>query len=181
MPDLFLIDGTDVTIIVRVSNILLAKPALTMLGITRIGKDIAEHKSESGQGTFWSTRGDVIVFGTNREEVKSVLALHDAKGAGSLGRGAELRYMLNRLPIKEDTRAYFYFSDSFIRRLVGPEVKIGQLRRLRARGEMERLTAAVLHAELDGVKGRPTPASLAELNYASSSLTEGGYTGMALR
>lgn len=173
MPDLFLIDGTDMTIIVRVSNVLLAKPALTMLGITKIGRDIAEHRSEAGDISFWSTRGDIIVFGTNREEVRNVVTLHDAKGTGSLGRSAEFRYMLNRLPINEDTRAYFYFSDSFIRRLVGPEVKIAQLRRLRARGEMERITAAVLHASLDGVKGVQTLDRLSELKYAPNSLAIG--------
>src|SRR2546428_8367618 len=50
---------------------------------------------------------------------------------------SELRYLLTELPLTKDTRTFVYMSDPFIRRMVGPAVKIAQLRRMRARAEME--------------------------------------------
>jgi len=55
---------------------------------------------------------------------------------------------------------YAYFSDPFIRRQVGPAVKIGQLRRAAARAKMEQIAGAALLARLDGI---PVPESVQAL------------------
>ena len=41
--------------------------------------------------------------------------------------------MLQQMDIEDSTEAYFYLSDSFIRQLVSPEVKVAQLRRMQVR------------------------------------------------
>ena len=58
--------------------------------------------------------------------------------------------MLTQVPITPETVVYTYFSDPFIRHLVGPEAKIGQLRRLHARSELEAASAGALLARFDG-------------------------------
>ncbi|MFO1351813.1 MAG: hypothetical protein U1F68_14535 [Gammaproteobacteria bacterium] len=178
LPDLFLIDGADLTVVARMASPALAKAALTLLGLTgTAGADglITRSGSDGGQ-SYWSVRDDLIVFGTQAGEVQRVLALAAAGGSGSLGQSAEFRYMLNRLPIAANTRLYAYFSDPFIRRLVGPEVKIGQLHRLRAHADLEALSAGVLLYRLDGHADQPSLARLAELGYVPADFSQRDYT-----
>jgi hypothetical protein len=165
-PDLFFIDGTDITIIARIPSARLLKPALGMLGVA-ISESIQERSSPAGK-TFWVMAGDLLVISTSRSEAEQILALRKAGGAGSLGQSAEFRYMLSQTPVREQTRVYCYLSDAFIRRLVGPEVKIGQLRRLIAKGEMENVTAAALLYRLDGHTGRPDVATLVSKGYLAA-------------
>ena len=46
------------------------------------------------------------------------------RARAALGRSAEFRYMLTEMPVRAETRALVYLSDPFIRRMVGPAVKI---------------------------------------------------------
>ena len=167
LPDLFFIDGTDITILARVPTALLLKPALALLGMGDLTAEIQEKTAQAGK-SFWAMDGDLLIIGTSRGEVERVLALRRAKGAGSLGRSAEFRYMLAQMPVRAETRFLCYLSDSFIRRLVSPEVKIGQLRRLAAKGEMENVTAAALLRRLDGQAGRPDIPALTETGYLAA-------------
>ena len=164
LPDLFLIDGTEVTVLARIPAARLIAPALSALGIGNLTGAIQEKEGKAGK-SFWCMDGDLLMIGTSRAEVEKVLALRKADGAGSLGRSAEFRYMLAQVPLRPETRAHCYLSDAFIRRLVGPEVKIGQLRRLVAKGEMESATAAALLYRLDGQPGQPTVQVLIEKGY----------------
>ncbi|NIL97979.1 MAG: hypothetical protein GTO53_09520 [Planctomycetales bacterium] len=77
--------------------------------------------------------------------------------------------MLTKLGVSDKTRLYAYFSDPFVRRLVGPEVKIGQRRRVMAKAKMEALTARAMLARLDG---HAQPDSLPDL-VRSEHLPEG--------
>lgn len=77
--------------------------------------------------------------------------------------------MLTKLPVNEETRLYAYFSDPFVRRLVGPRVKLGQRRRVLAKAKMEALTARAMLAQLDG---HARPDSLSDL-VLSEHLPEG--------
>src|SRR6266536_2644266 len=114
---------------------------------------MASPRKLSGRGVPRSGpgRGDLLLVSTSRAELQAIAAV----GGASLGRSAEFRYMLTQLPLKKDTRALIYFSDPFIRRMVGPAVKIGQLRRMRARAEMEMITAGALLYTLDGNRDTP--------------------------
>jgi len=165
-PDLFLADGTDVTVIVRVrSGNLLAKLLKPLLSPLANSNGVYTVPTGSGDTASWAIKGDLWFLSTHRDELARSLALLDKKGEGSLGRSDEFRYMLHKLPPSPDTQAYVYFSDPFIRRLVSPAVKIAQLRRVNARIAMERLVGASLLRQLD-VGGAPAPVeTLAKLGY----------------
>jgi hypothetical protein len=159
VPDLFFIDGSELTVVARLKNPMIAGGLLRLLGI----KDLSErttHEGSNGEISHWARRDDLLIISSDGGEMDKVLALHAAKGEGSLGRSAELRYMLTKLPLQESTRAFVYLSDPFIRQLVGPQTKISQYRRIHARSEMEGLVAGSLLHRLDGHK---TPADAAEL------------------
>ena len=164
-PDLFLADGTDVTVIVRVrSGKLLATLLKPLLAPLAGANGIYTVPTATGSA-HWSIQGDLWFLSTHPQELNRSLALLAQKGAGSLGRSDEFRYMLSKLPPTPDTQAYVYFSDPFIRRLVGPQVKIAQLRRVGARIAMERLVGASLLRQLD-VGGAPASTeTLRQLGY----------------
>lgn len=165
-PDLFFIDGTDITVLARTPALSLLKPLLVLARVKEIREGgITTRTDAEGRRSYWAVRDDLLVISTSRSEAENVLALGKAAGEGSLGRSAEFRYMLTKLPLKKMTRAYAYFSDPFIRRMVGPEVKIGQLRRMAARGEMEMITAGALLSLLDSGRKNVDLASLGELGY----------------
>ncbi|MBT3294816.1 MAG: hypothetical protein HN383_06060 [Verrucomicrobia bacterium] len=163
LPDLFLVDGTDLTVVSRLKNPRLAAASLKMLGLSSL-KGIVARKADDWSDVFWTQRDDLLLISTQRAELDRVLALL-ADPAESLGQSAEFRYMLSRQPLNERTRATVYFSDPFVRRLVGPAAKIGQLRRLQARAEMEAITAGNLLYQADGHGGKATLEVLVEKGY----------------
>ena len=166
MPDLFLIDGTDITVLLRLRHSTLAKGMLNLIGIDALNH-IFEHGNKDGSVSYWSLQDDLLMISTHRGELQGIQGLNSDDQGNSLGASAEFRYMLTQLPIEDETRSYFYFSDPFIRRLVGPQVKIAQLRRLQARAEMEAATAALLLHRLDGNKGSPSLDELVAKKYMS--------------
>ena len=175
-PDLFFVDGTEITVIAELASADLVRAVLQVTGIGReANEEIAAYELELGKTVFWATRGDLLLLSTHREELQSILSLADAK-LESLGRSDEFQYMLQRLPIEQDTQAYFYFSDPFIRRLVGPRTKIAQLRRMQARAEMEMLVAGALLYRLDGHHSLPTKQRLIELGYVPAYFEDRNYT-----
>ncbi len=167
-PDLFFVDGTEVTVLARIPSSAVLKPALSMIGIDNLQDTVREKDGKAGK-SFWVMDGDMLIISTSRSETEKILALRKAKGAGSLGRSAEFRYMLGQTPVLPETRIYCYLSDPFIRHLVGPEVKIGQLRRLVAKSEMENVSAAALLYKLDGQTGKPDLKTLIDKGYLDAA------------
>lgn len=175
-PDMFFIDGTDVTVISRLATPELVMPLLKMLGVPDLSQGIAETKTANGQLVYWTVKGDLLMTGTSKVELEQVLRLVKNGGKGSLGASDEFRYMLTQLPLNGQTRAYAYCSDPFIRRLVGPETKIGQLRRVDAMGQLQRITSAALLAQLDGMTAGQTLESLKSNGYLPTSFATDGYS-----
>ncbi len=176
-PDLFFLDGTDMTIITKMTG---AKSLLTMLGwttLTGLPDDcIVERAARNGGKSYWLRMDDFLVISTNRKEAESVQKLCHDKGLGSLGLSTEFQYMMTKLPKKDNTRAFVYFSDPFIRRLVGPEVKIGQLRRVIEKGKLEIMTSASLLARSQGRKGFDSVDELVKLGYIPEALSGQGFS-----
>jgi len=175
-PDLFFIDGTDVTVLMRVrqpDRVLLLMRTLGIADLLPSG--ITQKPLGPGRAAYWARQGDLLLVSTSRAELDGSLVLASRGYAGSLGRSAEFRYMLTQLPLKAETRVFAYFSDPFVRRMVGPAVKTGQLRRMRARAQMEVITAGALLFVLDGHRTRPDLATLARLGYVPASVAAGGY------
>ena len=164
LPDLFLIEGTDVTVVARLKNPALAATALKLLGLSDL-REVVAHPVGSGQA-YWTQRGDLLLVSTHAPELARALERIEDASVESLGRSAEFRYMLTQLPVEEATHSYFYISDPFIRDLVGPAAKIGQLRRLQARTEMEAITAGALLYAADGHTGAPALDVLRAAGYA---------------
>lgn len=151
-PDLHFIDGTDVTVVARMRDMDRVGLLLRLVGMGDLNQVVAR-KTATGKEVFWAKRGDLLLISSQRSELERALALEADEGRGSLGRSAEFRYMLTQLPVQTSTRAYIYFSDPFLRRLTGPEVKIGQFRRVVVRGQLEAASAGALLYRLD--HGRP--------------------------
>jgi hypothetical protein len=106
--------------------------------------------------------------------VEQILAL-GTNTAASLGRTAEFRYMLTEMPIRAETRALVYLSDPFVRRMVSPALKIGQLRRMQARADMTIVTAGALLYRLDGHRDAPTLQRLIDLGYVPGTIATARY------
>ncbi|MDR3228739.1 MAG: hypothetical protein LBT53_04935, partial [Puniceicoccales bacterium] len=149
-PDVFFRDSTDFTLIIR------PKPnAPTPFAFLKKVPGPLAVPLPNGE-TFWFAARDGLLFlSTHGDELTRTLARKTP-----LARTDEFRVMSAKLPQTSDTRAYVYFSDAFIRRLTGPEVKIGQFRRANTRAILTRLTAlAMLHRRDQGTE----PASIADL------------------
>lgn len=176
VPDLFFIDGTDITFLARITQPERLRPMLTLVGADQVsGKRILSRTTEGGLKTYWVLQDDVLVLSSNLNELHAAVGLASEKGTGSLGRSAEFRYMLTQLAPREQTWIYAYFSDSFIRRLVGPEVKISQLRRVKARANMEYMTAMALLAKLDGTAAPTDMQDLVDHKYLTARYLAGEY------
>ena len=167
-PDVFFADGTDITVVTRVRSGALLGNLLKPVLSTLPAKDGIYTVPTATGSAYWAISDDVWLLSTHAGELHSALALSAQNGTGSLGRSDEFRYMLHELPPIADTRAYVYFSDAFIRRLVGPAVKIAQTRRIKARLAMEQLVAAALLRRLDAPDATITVEELARLGYFQS-------------
>ncbi|MCF7975427.1 MAG: hypothetical protein K9N55_16540 [Phycisphaerae bacterium] len=173
VPDLFLIDGTDVTIVARVPKIQTLRPLLRLTGLELSQGQIIDIPTTAGARAFWSLDGDLIFISTHRAQLEQALQLCRDQGRGSLGQSDEFRYMLTQLPLTQRTRCYVYVSDPFIRSLVSPATKIAQLRRLKARAHMNLATSAALLYQLDHQSGAPTVERLMGLGYLPKDFARG--------
>lgn len=175
-PDLFFIDGTDVTVLMRVRRPDRVASRLKDHGIALPpGDGLVEKRLGGGRSAWWGRHGDLILAGTSRPELQACLDLAARGGAGSLGRSAELRYMLSQQEPRPETRAIAYFSDGFVRRLTGPAVKIGQLRRLQDRALAVRVTAGALLFRLDRGREERDLSRLEDLGYTPKGLAALGW------
>jgi len=169
VPDLFLIDGTEISVVLRTGRPVLTTVALALVGVPP-GDGTTVKKNSEGESVYWVRKGDILIISTHQKEVDAILAAK-AEDRG-LGQSAELRYMLTQVPVTPETVVYSYFSDPFIRHLVGPEAKIGQLRRLHARAELEAASAGALLARFDGNKDQVADLKfLAEHKYLRPAQT----------
>ena len=176
-PDLFFLDNTDITVITRLTKPKLMAPLLKLAGVSGLSANrIVTRKSKTGRPVSWVSSGDLLVVSTRKAELEQVLAIKAKGGKDSLGQTAEFRYMLTQLSPTPNTRVFAYLSDSFIRRLVGPSVKIGQLRRVIAKGRMEQLTGAALLAKMDGITDHTSPAALATGGYLPKAFPQQDYS-----
>lgn len=176
LPDLFFIDGTDMTIVLDIPNLGLIAPLLKLVGISDLIQDqIIEKTVDNNSNSYWVMHEQLLVISTNKKEITNVLNLMKNRGKGSLGQSAEFSFMLTKMPVKEETNIYAYFSDPFIRRMVGPEIKIAQYRRLKERANLEAITAGALLYQSDGHTDVPTINGLVQKGYVSKNFLSSEY------
>ena len=156
LPDLFLLDGTDLSIILQLKQPEVVKSLLSLMGVDAESK-IFTYKHANGE-SYWTMKNNLLVVSTNLNEINNINDLIVGDKKSSLGQSAEFKYMLTQLPIEQKTHSFFYFSDPFIRHLVSPQVKLAQLRRIQARSEMEAAAAANLLYKANGNPAKPQPS-----------------------
>ncbi len=177
LPDLFLIDNTDISIIAKVPQLKLIKPLLNLLTLKSLKKGtITAVNTPNDQQSFWCIYENLLIISSYKSEVENILKMVKNNGQESLGKSAEFRYMLTQLPITSQTRVYTYISDPFIRRLVGPKVKISQFRRLQEKARLEAITSGAFLYSLDGHPDKPTLSNLSQLGYLRSDINKDNYT-----
>lgn len=180
LPDLFFIDGTDISCVVRLANPTLAKAALTLMGI-HLKDDAPTLVGRGSRKASWQLLADdILLISTHAKEAAYITA--SAGTPHCLSSSFEMKFMLQQVPVDETTLMFAYFSDPFIRRLVGPEVKIGQYRRLRARAELEDLSTAALlfetdHGEAATLNQLETLGYLPEASHVLDRTLEADYRG----
>lgn len=173
-PDVFFLDNTDITAIIRLKD----NPNIPFKAAQAIPSGVVLPVKLPGGDRFYITNhDDLLIFSSHKDELKKVLDIAAQQGAGSLGLSEEFQVMNYKLPMNAQSHVYVYFSDPFIRRLTGPEVKIGQLRRSTARAEMQIITAAALLYRLDHGVDAPDLETLAKQKYIILEMfPEGEYT-----
>lgn len=176
-PDLFFIDGTEVTAVSRLAHPKPVKLLLQIAGVTGLSSQgIVEHVLDNGKKVYWTLADNILICSSSKSEMDRVIALHSAKGVGSLGRSDEFRYMLTQLPLEKETRILAYISDPFVRRLVSPAIKIAQLRRVAARQKMEVIASRILLAKMNGINNHDSLEALIGDKYVPEHLVEEGYS-----
>lgn len=176
-PDFFFIDGTDVTAISRLAHPQPVKLLLQLIGVAGLSQgNVVEHVLDNGNKVFWTLLDNLLVSSSSRVEMDRVIALQLAGGEGSLGKSDEFRYMLAQLPLEKETRIFAYISDPFIRHLVGPAIKIAQLRRIIGRQQMEVLSARILLAKMNGMANYDSLEALSAGKYVPESLALNDYS-----
>ena len=135
-PDLYLQHGSELTVILNAED----SPALSLVFAPLIGNmlgasqdGVRTYGSAAGEPAFFAQHGQWLIFSTNESEASAALRLAKDRGKGSLGKSDEFQYMYSLLTTENQASGLFvYFSDPFIRSMVGPKTKILQLRRHQA-------------------------------------------------
>jgi Protein of unknown function (DUF1559) len=169
--DLFLGEGSDVTILVQgkgVAGLLaLTMPALRLRAKEEKGEhagfEYSHYATADGSLNLYAAtpRPDLHVRSNSLPALKQVLDCVAAKGAKRLGETKEYQYLRTLMPyraLEED--AFVYLSDPFIRRLVGPQLKITERRRVLTYNHLRMIGHACLMFRTE--HGR-APKSLEEL------------------
>ncbi|HVK07299.1 MAG TPA: DUF1559 domain-containing protein, partial [Gemmataceae bacterium] len=169
--DLFLGEGSDVTLLVHSKTV----PALVRLvdglrpGVKREDgtyRDIAYTRQTTADGSVnvyvATPHPDLHIRGNCLPAFRRVLdCVAGDKQANRLGDTAEFRYVRSLMPrgaAEED--GYVYLSDPFVRRLVGPQLKLTEQRRVLVYNHLRMIGHACLMFRTE--HGR-APKSLAEL------------------
>ncbi|MBN2022768.1 MAG: hypothetical protein JW809_08220 [Pirellulales bacterium] len=173
--DPFLHEGTDVTMIFRLAQPeVFRKAAAGWLAETRAahpdlvsrefnyrGHKVSVHYTRDRVvSSFVVEHDDCIVFSNSHRAVRQVIDAALGK-IPSLHEALDYRYVTTILPPADSPEAgYFFVSEAFIKRLVGPEAKISEKRRLECFNNLVMLNNASLFYRLE--YGR-SPESLSDL------------------
>lgn len=143
--DPYLLDGTDITVLVRVADEeAFAKqlaqwtqgsrdqhPNLVEREFNYRGHQVtARYTNDRLVSSFLTTHEGYYVFSNSHRAIRHVVdaSLGEIE---SLDTADDYRYISTILPPSDaDNSGYYYASDAFIRRVVGPEAKISQKRRV---------------------------------------------------
>ena len=135
LSDPFLREGTDVTLILPegVPSFLFPEPD------PKLASEVSRYRGEAGGR---------ILLSSSRKALARVMALGNAEGDAphpeALAAAADFRYMRTRMPAREDEAGFLYLSEGFLKRLVGPGMRLLESRRIRCASHLNTITYASL-------------------------------------
>ncbi len=171
-----ILEGTDLSAIFRVTDAeAFSKASLDWIEIARArhpdivvrqfnyrGHQVRAHyTNDRNVSSFLVQHGDYVVYSNSHRAIRRIIdaastlepSLHDA---------LDYRYITTILPpLKNDESGFFYASEAFIKRMVGPAAKISQKRRMQCFNNLIMQNNASLFYRLEN--GR-APNSLGELS-----------------
>jgi hypothetical protein len=173
--DPFLLEGTDLTVIFKVTKPeLFEKESRAWLEDTRnrhadlVKRDfnyrghkvVAHYTNDRVVSSFVVRHKEYFVYSNSHRAIRRVIDAAISVGT-SLHDAQDFRYVTTLLPPSEDDKTgYFYASEAFIKRLIGPAAKIAEKRRIQCFNNLIMQNNASLFYRLE--YGR-SPESLSEL------------------
>lgn len=173
--DPFVLEGTDVTFVFRVkSPELFDRAAAGWLAEVKAKypevaerefnyrghKVLARYTTDRLVSSFVARHEDYVIYSNSHAAIRKVLDAVTGKTPALID-ALDYRYVTTVLPPSGDTRSgYFFGSEAFVRRLVGPELKIAEKRRVQCFNNLVMLNNASMFYRLE--YGR-SPASLTDL------------------
>lgn len=173
--DPYLLDGTDVTVLLRVvdegaftkeslawaDEIRNSHPDLVERDFNYRGHQVTvRYTNDRLVSSFFTQHDDYYVYSNSHRAIRRVVdaALNEEE---SLYSALDYRYITTILPpVAGDKSGYYFASESFIKRIVGPEAKITQKRRVQCFNNLVMQNNASLFFRLE--YGR-SPKSLSEM------------------
>ena len=173
--DPFVLEGTDLTLILQLKKpeafqkaaagwldeIRNEFPNLVSRDFNYRGQKVSVHyTSDRNVSAFAVTFDDYLVYSNSHRAIRRVVDVAVGLSPG-LQDALDYRYVTTILPPPEAANAgYFFASEAFLKRLVGPEAKISEKRRLQCFNNLVMLNNASLFYRLEN--GR-SPDSLSDL------------------
>ena len=174
--DPFFAEGTDVTVVFRVRNQLLfgakidlgrrsaVSTATGKLSLTqeqyREWQIDGVASSDRSVSSYVASKGDLAIVSSSPAAIRKVVDAADGL-APSMAASEDFRAMRATLPYAATGEDGFLFlSDAFVRRVVGPRLKIGEARRVRCAVSLQ--TAAFASLMFQSEQGR-APSAISEL------------------
>lgn len=174
--DPFFAEGTDVTVVFRIRNQLLfgakidlGRRSAVAAATGKLSLTQEQHRdwqidgvasADRSVSSYVATKGDLAIVSSSVIALKRVADSADGM-APSLASSEDFRAMRATLPYATTGEDGFLFlSDAFVRRVVGPKLKIGEARRVRCAVSLQ--TAAFATLMFQAEQGR-SPTSISEL------------------
>ena len=171
-----ILEGTDLSAIIRVTDSeAFMKEALNWIEQARAnypdlvarqfnyrGHQVRAHyTNDRNVSSFLVQHGDYLVYSNSHRAIRRIIDAATQQEP-NLHEALDYRYVSTILPPSDDAlTGYFFASEAFIRRMVGPQAKISQKRRLQCFNNLVMQNNASLFFRLEN--GR-SPTSLSELS-----------------
>lgn len=192
--DPFFLEGTDVSVVFRVkrpelfqakADEWLAKArkkhaaALIERDFNYRGHKVqARYTEDRAVSSFVVQQGEYFIFSNSHRSVRAIVDASTGKSP-ALFDALDYRYLTTLLPPSGEANAgYLFASEAFLRRLIGPGLKISERRRMLCFNNLVMLNNAALMYRLEQGKSPPSLTELYEGRFADRSKTVCAHGGV---
>src|SRR5262249_33719776 len=132
---------------------------------------LARYTEDRVVSSFVVQQGDHAIYSNSHAAIRAIVDAATGKSP-SLYQAPDYRYITTLLPPSAEGNAgYFYASEAFLRRLIGPQVKIAEKRRMLCFNNLVMLNNASLMYRLENGKSPPSLTDLFEDRFADRAKT----------